>query len=368
MNIEKPDISEINIAELSDRPFPLRQDYRIAISKHAYETIYKHAKENISVEICGVLIGDIFKDADGPYLEITNVIKGEHADNKAGEVKFTHETWSHINDVKDTEFPNKRIVGWYHSHPGLGIFLSPQDMFIHKNFFNQPWQVAFVIDPVSDDEGYFVWYSGNPVRIDHFWLDGNKKTILKGIIDSQEASIRNLDAKVETVLKQSKRGLRPFHFFIGLLVLASLLIANFFEMNISFKNLRLSLMQYLQEDITPQTEEIKERLSQNDSLSFLPIKILRKGNHIWCSGEVYTYRQKELIEKEIGSIAGIESVDTQGIVVTHQYITSAGESLGKIAAKVYGNPERWKDIFQMNSEKIKVPDIIQPNIKLVLPE
>ena len=57
---------------------------------------------------------------------------------------------------------------------------------------------------------------------------------------------------------------------------------------------------------------------------------------------------KELISKE-SSITGIESVDI-GIVVTHQYITSAGESLAKIS-KVYGNPDRWKDIFQMNSEK-----------------
>ena len=75
-------------------------------------------------------------------------------------------------------------------------------MFIHKNFFSQPWQVAFVIDPVSDDEGYFVWYSGNPVRIDHFWLDGNKKAILKGIMASQKDS-GNLD-EVDTVLKLAK--------------------------------------------------------------------------------------------------------------------------------------------------------------------
>lgn len=368
MNIEKPDISEINVAGLQERPFPLRQDYRIAISKHAYETIYKHAKDNISVEICGVLIGDIFKDADGPYLEITDVIRGEHAENQAGEVKFTHETWSHINEVKDTDFPNKRIVGWYHSHPRFGIFLSSQDMFIHKNFFSQPWQVAFVIDPVSDDEGYFVWYSGNPVRIDHFWLDGNKKAILKGIMASQKESIGNLDAKVDTVLKQSKKGLRPFHFIIGLLVITSLLLANYFGINTGLKNLRLSLIQYLREDITIGTEEVNKKLSQNNMLSDINIKILRKGNHIWCSGEVYTWRQKELIGKEISSITGIESVDTQGIVVTHQYITSAGESLAKISAKVYGNPDRWKDIFQMNSEKIEAPNIIQPHVKLVLPE
>jgi hypothetical protein len=50
-----------------------------------------------------------------------------------------------------------RIVGWYHSHPGFGVFLSDHDTFIHNNFFSSPQQVAWVYDPHSDEEGCFGW-------------------------------------------------------------------------------------------------------------------------------------------------------------------------------------------------------------------
>ena len=36
------------------------------------------------------------------------------------------------------------------------------DLFIHDNFFNFPWQIAFVYDPLGGDEGSFVWRAGKP--------------------------------------------------------------------------------------------------------------------------------------------------------------------------------------------------------------
>jgi hypothetical protein len=67
--------------------------------------------------------------------------------------------------VKDAQYPDDRIVGWYHSHPGFGVFLSEHDIFIHRNFFSDPNQVAWVFDPHSDEEGCFVWQDGEIVRL-----------------------------------------------------------------------------------------------------------------------------------------------------------------------------------------------------------
>ncbi len=77
------------------------------------------------------------------------------------QVTFTAETWTHIQDVLDRDHPDKRILGWYHTHPGYGIFLSDMDVFIHKNFFNLPWHTAFVYDPKQNQQGLFVWRAGD---------------------------------------------------------------------------------------------------------------------------------------------------------------------------------------------------------------
>jgi hypothetical protein len=67
--------------------------------------------------------------------------------------------------VKDKDYPDKSVVGWYHSHPGFGVFLSDHDLFIHENFFSARHQVAWVYDPHSDEEGCFGWENGRTRRL-----------------------------------------------------------------------------------------------------------------------------------------------------------------------------------------------------------
>src|SRR3984893_2575021 len=123
--------------------------------------IRQHARSCSKTEVCGVLIGDERKNA----VAIEACIAGLNAAQAGTHVTFTQDTWEHIYKTKDKDYPNQRIVGWYHSHPGFGVFLSDHDTFIHKNFFSSPLQVAWVYDPHSDEEGCFGW-SGN--RIERF--------------------------------------------------------------------------------------------------------------------------------------------------------------------------------------------------------
>ena len=64
---------------------------------------------------------------------------------------------------RDRQHPDKKFIGWYHTHPGFGIFLSGMDDFIQANWFSEPWQIALVYDPTSEEEGIFVWRDGKTV-------------------------------------------------------------------------------------------------------------------------------------------------------------------------------------------------------------
>jgi proteasome lid subunit RPN8/RPN11 len=52
--------------------------------------------------------------------------------------------------------PLELVVGWYHSHPGLGAFFSATDRRTQAAFFPHPYSVGWVVDPVLDDEMFFV--------------------------------------------------------------------------------------------------------------------------------------------------------------------------------------------------------------------
>jgi proteasome lid subunit RPN8/RPN11 len=123
------------------------------ISCEVARQIRQHARGSSKAEVCGVLIGS----EDGGVTSVEASIPGAKAVQGGTHVTFTQDTWEHIYQIKDHDYPDARIVGWYHSHPGFGVFLSDHDTFIHKNFFSAPGQVAWVYDPHSDEEGCFGW-------------------------------------------------------------------------------------------------------------------------------------------------------------------------------------------------------------------
>lgn len=146
------------------RTFPTTSGKRgsgmqVVCSRIVLQAIHQHGAETHEVEVCGVLVGNICRDDHGLFLWIQACIRGEHAVNQMAQVTFTSETWTHIHEEM-AKWPDMRILGWYHTHPDFGIFLSAADLFIHENFFNLPWQLAYVYDPVREEDGMFVWRKG----------------------------------------------------------------------------------------------------------------------------------------------------------------------------------------------------------------
>jgi proteasome lid subunit RPN8/RPN11 len=142
----------------------------VMISGEVARRIRRHARGQSKTEVCGVLIG---RENEGK-LEIDACIAGVNAAQAGSHVTFTQDTWEHIYKVKDSEYPDDRIVGWYHSHPGFGVFLSDHDTFIHKNFFSAPQQVAWVYDPHSDEEGCFGWVGSRLERLSRISVTDHK--------------------------------------------------------------------------------------------------------------------------------------------------------------------------------------------------
>ncbi|BAO56436.1 LysM peptidoglycan-binding domain-containing protein [Nonlabens marinus] len=63
-------------------------------------------------------------------------------------------------------------------------------------------------------------------------------------------------------------------------------------------------------------------------------------------------------------MADIKVADTS--IYTHHEVQK-GESLSLIAKKYYGDPMKYKKIFEANTDKLKNPDIIHPGQNLIIP-
>jgi proteasome lid subunit RPN8/RPN11 len=133
----------------------------ILINEPAFRDCQTHALSSLDREVAGVLVGPPpEKQPDGRYVvHVTDSIIARHTRMHGASVTYTPESWRYVTDRLAELYPDESavMVGWYHTHPGFGIFLSSMDLFIHQNFFTQLWHVALVLDPIARRSGFFCW-------------------------------------------------------------------------------------------------------------------------------------------------------------------------------------------------------------------
>ncbi len=161
LEIAKPPEKIIPTLDKAHRVEPMGtiagDDLHIFLREEILREIVLYAKSNVARELGGVLIGDFYAWKQNLWLDIVGYVKAQNYQNTAASFTFTHDAWSGITREKEKRFNDKPIVGWQHTHPGYGVFLSGMDMFIQNNFFNLPYQVALVVDPRADTLGFFQW-------------------------------------------------------------------------------------------------------------------------------------------------------------------------------------------------------------------
>ncbi len=145
-------------------------DVKVYIKQEVYKALEKYALADTEHERGTILLGDFYEDLGKMHVVISNYIEAKYTNASASTLTFTHETWNYVYKEHDTKYPDKKIVGWQHTHPTYGIFLSNYDLFIHENFFSLPFQVAYVIDPVQRLRGFFQWKNGRIEKLHGYYI------------------------------------------------------------------------------------------------------------------------------------------------------------------------------------------------------
>lgn len=142
----------------NESPFSIYYNHRV------HYRIRQHALLQRSEEVGGILLGRVYTDPeDGRlWIAITDSLEAKSAIETRASFTFTSATWVefHQKVEENPNFSGKSFIGWYHTHPDLGVYLSAYDVFVHEYFFDKPWQVALVIDPESREASFFFQLDG----------------------------------------------------------------------------------------------------------------------------------------------------------------------------------------------------------------
>lgn len=151
----------------------------VFVTQEAYQRVVEHAASELDNEVGGVLVGERYTETSSgrPFIVVKTTLPARFTRQGSVYLTFTQDSLVDLHAELDAHFPGKQILGWYHTHPRMGVFLSHYDTWLHTNFFPEPWQVALVIEPHAELGGFFVRPSDSvmdPSRYIGFYeLDGD---------------------------------------------------------------------------------------------------------------------------------------------------------------------------------------------------
>lgn len=147
---------------------PGRDDLLDVFVSPQADAVVKAHLASASVELGGLLVGVAYAriaNANTPDVDASNrtpcithlcilkAIPADHSEGTSVSLRMGTSVW---RDAQLALGPGERIIGWYHSHPGLTAFFSDTDRQTQRAFFSHEWSVGWVIDPWLGDEAFFV--------------------------------------------------------------------------------------------------------------------------------------------------------------------------------------------------------------------
>lgn len=138
---------------------PPGQPY-IIITQGAIQQIQAHAESNLRSELGGALLGHAYRHEDKLFVEVQAVLPAVSVDHGPVHFTFNADSWAQLHRDREATYPKLDMVGWFHTHPALGVFYSSDDVVVHSAAFTLPWHVGLVVDPVRKELGAFGWVTG----------------------------------------------------------------------------------------------------------------------------------------------------------------------------------------------------------------
>ena len=304
----------------------------VYIAEEILAQMRRHTRSDTSREVAGVLLGEVNPERNTVIVHAA--IAAQHTEASRGNVTFTHDTWAQINSEKDSKYPDLSMVGWYHSHPDFGVFLSSYDTFIHRNFFSAQWQIAYVLDPVRGDEGCFVWEGEELIRVPDIklYMDMSAREQTQSEVGSEE---EGQPIPFTAAADQGRRGPRLGTGEKWALGLVTVLIA-----------MTLMLQTYVVGEILRMRTELGEVKSE---LSTLPVQLADMSPP--------TVPEPDSSAPDLAAPApplqseaqmGASDADSTETLLCDRYQILPGDTLGGISSRFYDTPEKAYLIADVN--------------------
>ncbi len=143
----------------------------VMMTPRALSQVAEHAASDLDNEVGGVLVGKWMLEGQNheEVVLVESILRARYVRQGSTFITFTQDSLVALNDELEANHPRRLMVGWYHTHPRMGVFLSGYDTWLHEHFFPESWQVALVIEPLSTACGFFIRTADGTLDPQHYY-------------------------------------------------------------------------------------------------------------------------------------------------------------------------------------------------------
>lgn len=345
------EVQEENVENINSTQLPMNfltfgeienDDVKVYIKQDVYKALEKLSASDTSKELGSIIVGDYCQDLGKTNVIVSNFIEAKYTDASASTLTFTHETWDYIHSEHERLYPEKKIIGWQHTHPNYGIFLSNYDMFIQENFFNLPFQIAYVIDPIQNIRGFFQWKNGKIEKLKGFY-----------VYEDVGKPIKIEQTKVESKSMKTVNMSKLIYVLVSILCIVCLLLG-------------LSLLT-LKKDYQERLDEQEKIVSNIHNLLRNQSTVIENQEEEIASLDLIVNNQNTKLSNQAETIDELKTLlESKKDVKFVSYVVGEGDSLFSICAKYeLDYPSNKNIILAING--VKNPDKIYVGQRLLLP-
>ena len=347
---------------------------KIFVEDYVYTYLYQYGRSGGGKEKLAALIGRHYVVNGQETVVISGAIQGKETVQENGVEQFSEATWEYIGGQMQRYFQGMSVVGWVHCQPGFGAFLMAKDENFHREYFREKWQVLFVIDTMD--------------KLDHFYVYNEEGTGLrqaKGYYVYYDRNREMQEYMLENSMIRPKEEAQEEH------VVTAEEKAERKERRKPTQVERLDAAQDIRRVLQKREKAVKQAKKERDRLlvavsCVLCVVCLSLGVAMYRSLDRLKLVEQELMAMQTTYQAlaeDVKEVNVQSVFAvkdekatvlqegkeekrTVKYRVEAGDSLGFISRKYYGDNSGVKKIMDLNG--LENADMIFEGQVLWIPE
>lgn len=338
---------------------------RIYMEDYVHTYLYQYARSSVNGEKLAVLMGKNIVIDGMNTVFISGVIQARFTEKLKGTETITSQSWKYISEDMEKYFSGLNIVGWMHSRPSFGAFVTSRDEAYHKKVFGAGTQVFFVVDPTDrldrfyvlneagsalrPVKGYFVYYEKNVQMQEYMLANSLVQPKNTGVdIEDEENENSHIDAaaKIRQVLmsKNADKVKKVRFKYAAFTCVSAVMCLICILMSMSLAS-SVSRLDRLENEVVTVKQTVEEQRQETQALA----KDVSNYSPVITVMAAENKTQNEEKEGESERI----------------YTIKEGDTLAEICRLFYGDDSRLEEIIELNN--IKNPDVIYYGTKLILP-